>query len=92
MGLSRDTFYRYKQDVENGGVESLLSVSRRKANPKNRVDEATEQAVVRYATDYPAYGQARTSNELRKLGVFVSPSDVRSIWLRHNLILLQVAA
>ena len=37
------------------------------------------------ATDFPACGQARTSNELRKLGVFVSPSGVRSIWLRHDL-------
>ena len=32
-----------------------------------------------------AHGQHRTSNELRKLGVFVSGSGVRSIWLRHNL-------
>ncbi|PHM31215.1 hypothetical protein XIS1_490001 [Xenorhabdus innexi] len=31
------------------------------------------------------YGQARTSNELRKQGIFVSGSGVRSIWLRHNL-------
>ena len=27
----------------------------------------------------------RASNELRKQGVFVSPSGVRSVWLRHNL-------
>ena len=46
---------------------------------------ATEEAVIWSATDYPAYGQVRTSNELRKQGVFVSPSGVRSIWLRHNL-------
>jgi len=52
----------------------------------NRVDEATEQAVLQSAIDLPAYGQARTSNELRKLGVFVSPSGVRSIWLRHDLV------
>lgn len=45
----------------------------------------TEQAVIASATDFPAYGQARTSNELRNLGVFVSPSGVRSIWLRHDL-------
>ena len=58
---------------------------RRKPNLANRVDEVTEQAVIKNATDFPAYGQARTSNELRKLGVFVSPSGVRSIWLRHDL-------
>jgi transposase InsO family protein len=35
--------------------------------------------------EQPAHGQTRASNELRKKGVFVSPSGVRSIWLRHNL-------
>ena len=41
--------------------------------------------MIKSATEFPAYGQARTSNELRKQGVFVSPSGVRSIWLRHDL-------
>jgi transposase len=86
MGLSRDTFYRYKEAVDEGGVQALLDKPRRKPNPKNRVeDEATEDAVTKHAIDYPAHGQTRTSNELRKLGTFVSPSGVRSIWLRHNL-------
>jgi len=49
------------------------------------VDEVTENAVVNFAVEFPAYGQVRTSNELRKQGVFVSASGVRSIWLRHNL-------
>lgn len=49
------------------------------------MDQAIEDAVLASATDFPAYGQARTSNELRKLEVFVSPSGVRSIWLRHDL-------
>ena len=65
--------------------EALFERTRRKPNLANRVDEAIEQAVIKSATDFPAYGQARTSNELRKLGVFVSPSGVRSIWLRHDL-------
>lgn len=72
MGLSRDTFYRYKDAVENGGVGALLDKSRRQPNLKNRVNEATEIAVVDYAVEQPAHGQVRTSNELRKLGVFVS--------------------
>jgi len=85
MGLSRDTFYRYKAAVDQGGVEALLDKSRRRPNYANRVDEATEQAVIKMATDFPAYGQARTSNELIKQGTIVSPSGVRSIWLRNNL-------
>lgn len=85
MGLSRDTFYRYKSAVEEGGIDALLDVDRRKPNPKNRVDAKTEEAVLQYAIDFPAHGQVRVSNELRKQGVFVSPSGVRSIWLRHDL-------
>ncbi len=38
MGLSRDTFYRYRDAVEDGGVEALLERPRRAPNLKNRVD------------------------------------------------------
>ncbi|MCL1131445.1 helix-turn-helix domain-containing protein, partial [Shewanella sairae] len=68
MGVSRDTFYRYQELVEDGGLDGLIEKTRRTPNLKNRVDEATEQSVIKYATDYPAHGQHRTSNELRKLG------------------------
>lgn len=85
MGFSRDTFYRYKSAVEEGGVESLFDKSRRQPNLKNRVGEETEQAVLTHAIEFPAHGQSRASNELRKIGVFVSPSGVRCIWLRNNL-------
>lgn len=85
MGLSRDTFYRYKAAVEDGGLEALVDQNRRKPNLKNRVDEATESAVVAYAVEQPAHGQVRASNELRKRGVFISPSGVRSVWMRHDL-------
>lgn len=85
MGSSRDTFYRYKKAHEEGGVDALIDTNRKKPNLKNRVDEATENRVVQFAIDYPAYGQLRVSNDLRKEGVFVSPSGVRSIWLRHGL-------
>lgn len=85
MGLSRDTFYRYKSAVEDGGVEALFEKSRRRPNIKNRTDEATESDVVKHALDFPAHGQVRVSNELRKQGIFISPSGVRSVWLRHGL-------
>ena len=83
--MSRDTFYRYKTLIEEGGIESLVNKSRRMANVKNRVDDLTEQAVIDFAIEFPAYGQHRASNELRKRGTFVSQSGVRCVWLRHNL-------
>ena len=85
MGFSRETFYRYQEAVKDGGVEALLDKNRRVPNFKNRVDEVIEKAVIEYAIEYPAYGQLRASNELRKQGIFVSPSGVRSIWLRNAL-------
>ena len=85
MGFSRDTFYRYQAAVESGGVEALIDANRRKPNPKNRVEEIAESAVTAFALEQPAFGQLRVSNELRKRGIFVSPSGVRSVWLRHNL-------
>jgi transposase InsO family protein len=85
MGVSRDTFYRVKEAKESGGVEALLHKDRRRPNVKNRVDEVIEGAVLAYAIENPAAGQVRVSNELRKRGIFVSPTGVRSIWLRHHL-------
>ena len=85
MGLSRDTFYRYKAAVEEDGVESLIERPRRKPNLSNRIDPKVEQAVIDYAVEEPAHGQVRASNELRKRGVFVLPTGVRGAWLRNNL-------
>lgn len=69
MGVSRDTFYRYRELVAEGGVDAQINRSRRAPNLKNRTDEATEQAVVDYAVAFPTHGQHRASNELRKQGV-----------------------
>ncbi|MBV2188476.1 IS481 family transposase [Providencia rettgeri] len=85
MGVSRDTFYRYQELAQDGGIDNLINRSRRVPNLKNRTDDATERAVVEHAVEFPAHGQHRTSNELRQKGVFISGSGVRSIWLRNNL-------
>jgi len=85
MGYSRDSFYRIKELYDTGVQSALLEISRRKPILKNRVEPSIEEAVIKMAFDYPAWGQFRVSNELRKKGVIISSGGVRSVWRRNDL-------
>jgi hypothetical protein len=84
MGLSSDIFYRYQSAIEEGGMDALFDQNRRKTTIKIVLMKLLSKPFVAYALDYPAHGQRRASNELRKRGLFVSGSGVRSVWLRYS--------
>jgi hypothetical protein len=92
MGFSRDTFYRYKSAVEEGGVENLMDQCRRKPNLKNRFDPNLEERIVKIALENPALGQQRVSNELRKEFLCFSAAgfnkDYQSFFLSSHRMLM----
>lgn len=84
LGVSRQHYYDIKQAIKEDGFEGLLEKSCRSPRIGNRVAPEIEQRVLNYSLQFPAHGQKRTSNELRKEGIIVSNGGIRSIWLRHK--------
>lgn len=87
MGLSRDTFYRYLDAVEDGAANRGAAGAAAPGAQSQEPDRSrNRERGCRLCRRVSGHGQVRVSNELHKQGVFVSASGVRSIWMRHGLV------
>ena len=85
LGVSRQHYYDIKGAIQEDGLEGLLEKTRKAPRYANRIPIAIEEAVLAYSLDNPALGSVRSSNELTKKGVEVSPNGIRCVWMRHQL-------
>ena len=86
LGYSRDSYYRFLRQYDEGGEEALLPKPRAGVpNLKNRVSKRIENAAVRMALSHPEWGQITAANVLATRGYDVSASAVRKVWIRREL-------
>ena len=86
LGYSRDTFYRYKDLVAEGGTVALREACRKgRPNLLNRVSYEVEQRIIALSVEQPTWGQTRMRNELLKENITLSTTGIRGIWLRNGM-------
>lgn len=87
MGYHRDSFYEIKRAFQTGGVAALVEQRRGPRGPHpNRVSPEVEQSILDFCLNFPTKGSQFVANQLRLQGVEVSPSGVRGVWQRHDLL------
>lgn len=86
-GISRSHFCEIKQAFEKYGADGLAPRNRRKLRMPNQTLPELEQKILEMTERYPTFSFLRISQQLRLVGIGVSPSAVRYVWQRHGLTL-----
>ena len=87
-GYLKDTFYRYRDLVDEGGEIALHDKSRPKPNLKNRIDDSTETIIVQMDLIYLLMAKLEPAMDFVRMES-LSPAGVRGIWQRHGLEVFQ---
>ena len=85
-GVSRDTIYRHRKLIKQGGIDLLKRQETPDLHHKNRTDRAIEEVVIEFSLANPHLGQSKVSRLLKsERNVDIHASGVRNIWLRENM-------
>jgi transposase len=85
-GVSRDTIYRHRRLLKQGGVKALKRQKTPDLRHKNQTDEELEKLVIDFSMKNPHLGQAQVARQLKELySAKISPNGVRCIWLRVQM-------
>lgn len=85
-GVSRDTIYRHRRLLKEGGINALKRQETPNLKHKNCTELSIENTVVQFSIEYPHLGQQKVALKVKaEYGMDISPGGVRSIWLRQNM-------
>ncbi|MBU5292627.1 helix-turn-helix domain-containing protein [Anaerosalibacter bizertensis] len=85
FGISRTTFYNWKNAYEKHGMAGLDNRERRKPKMPNKVSKDIEQEILSYVTKYPADGPKRIYYELISQGFDIGETGIYNVLKRYNL-------
>jgi transposase len=86
-GISRSHYYEIKEASEKFGAEGLAPRTKRKPRMPNQTPPELEAQILEMTERYPTYSYLRISDQLKLVGVGVSPSTVRAVWQHFGLTL-----
>jgi transposase InsO family protein/transposase len=86
-GISRSHFYEIKAAFEKYGADGLAPRERRRPRMPNETPPELVEKILEMTAQFPTYSYVRISDQLRLVGVGVSPPAVRGVWVRHGLTL-----
>ena len=85
-GVSRDTIYRHRKLIKQGGIESLKLQETPDFHHKNCTDRAIEVIVINMSSVNPHMGLQKISMRMKaEFGIDISANGVRNMWLRNQL-------
>ena len=86
-GISRSHFYEIKTAFEKYGADGLAPHARRRPRMPNETPPELVEKILEMTAQFPTYSYVRISQQLRLVGVGVSPPAVRGVWVRQGLTL-----
>jgi len=85
-GVSRDTIYRHRRLLKEGGIDALRRQKTLDLRHKNCIAISIENTIVQFSIENPHLGQKKVAMKVKaQYGVEISPGGIRSIWLRQNM-------
>lgn len=84
--VSRDTIYRHRRLLKEGGSNALKRQETANLRHKNCIALSIENTVAQFSIEHPHPGQQKVALKVKaEHGMDISPGGVRSIWLRQNM-------